>query len=64
MELSTEQFREMDEIMEEWQEVFGEVLKMMPMFGPGDFPLFRECLKKKSKQPLDDYLEAHSDKDF
>ena len=58
------QLRERDEITEEWLEVFDEVPDIMPVFGPGDLPLFRECLRLKSQQPIEDFFEANADKDF
>ena len=61
---TAEEIRERHEISAEWMEVFGEIAPILPVFGPGDLSLFRECLEKKSKQPIDDYLEANIDKDF
>ncbi|MCY3824895.1 MAG: hypothetical protein OXG62_13630 [Nitrospinae bacterium] len=59
-----EEIQERHEITEEWLEVFGEVPDIMPVFGPGDLPLFRECLRKKSKQPIKDFFEANADTEF
>ena len=43
---------------EAWKETFGEGLSLL-LLGSGDkhVPMLQECLDKKSKEPLEEWLE-------
>ncbi|MYA96532.1 MAG: hypothetical protein F4X91_09015 [Nitrospinae bacterium] len=50
------------ELSEEWEKVFGEELKEDPMISSDQFPMLRECLRLKSKEPWKAYIKSELDK--
>ena len=56
--ISGDDFLEFMELSDEWEKVFGEQLHEDPMISSDQFPMLRECLRLKSKEPWNDYIKA------
>ena len=56
--ITPEEFPTFMELSEEWEKVFGEPLHEDPMISSDQFPMLRECLRLKSKQPWKDYIAS------
>ena len=44
-------------LVEQWKELFDEVLPIGPSIGPEDVPLIQQCIDEQSKKPLERHFE-------
>ena len=52
-----QQYHELDAIQRKWPEVFNEDLMIGFGIDIEQLPILKECLKKKSQKPLEDYFK-------
>ena len=51
-------FEELDELREDWFAVFGESMPWGFEIGEEQIPLLRQCVERRSQEPLDRYVQA------
>ena len=51
-------FEELDELREDWMAVFGKSMPWGFEIGEEQIPLLRQCVERRSQEPLDRYVQA------
>ena len=58
-------YADIEALRDQWDELFGEPVPMGWQIGPAQVPILRECIKKKSQKPLEDYIDSiPKDRDY
>ena len=51
-------WNDLEALREPWAEVFGEPMGFGFEIGPEQFPMMRECIRTRSKAPLEAYIAS------
>ena len=51
-------WKDLEVLAPDWERVFGEALPLGPVVGPDQVPMVRECIEKRSKEPLIRYIKS------
>ena len=52
-----DEWESLDQLRQQWKELFGEELVISPWITPDDMPLIQQCIDEQSQEPLERHFE-------
>ena len=52
-----DEWENLDQLRQQWKELFGEEFVFSPWITPDDMPLILQCIDEQSQKPLERHLE-------
>ncbi len=51
-------WKDLEDLRDDWFRLFGESMPMGFEITPEHVPMMKECIKKKSQKPLEEYIDS------